>query len=79
MDLYDVIDTATISPARWLGDQDLGTLREGTAADIALFKVEEKQGTFFDCRQASVQGNQILVPQLTIKNGTIVYCQSDFF
>jgi dihydroorotase len=78
MDLYDVIDTATITPARWLGDPGLGTLREGTAADIALFKVEEKQCTFFDYREASIWGNQVLIPQLTIKNGMIVYCQSDF-
>jgi dihydroorotase len=78
MDLYEVIDTATITPARWLGNQDMGTLQEGTMADIALFKVEEKRCTFFDYHQASIQGNQILVPQLTIKEGTIVYCQSDF-
>ncbi|MDR1278677.1 MAG: amidohydrolase family protein [Treponema sp.] len=78
MDLYDVIDTVTINPARWLGVQDMGTLRKGTVADVALFKVEEKQCTFFDCHQASVQGNQVLVPQLTIKDGTVVYCQSDF-
>jgi dihydroorotase len=78
MGLYDVIDTATIIPALWLGDQGLGSLQAGTGADIALFKIENKKCMFFDYRNSSIEGNQVLMPQLTIKHGAIVYCQSDF-
>jgi dihydroorotase len=77
MDFYDVIDTATIAPAQWLGDKNLASLQEGTAADIALFKIVEKKVRFFDYTNAAIEGNQVLVPQLTIKNGIIAYSQSE--
>jgi dihydroorotase len=78
MDLYDVIDCATVNPARWLGNEDLATLRDGTVADIAVFKVKNKPVRFFDYKENSIDGDKILVAQLTVKAGTIVYCQSDF-
>jgi dihydroorotase len=78
MDLYDVIDRATINPARWLGDTGLGSLGEGTAADIGIFKVLDKDLNFSDSAGTVVQGAQVLVPQLTIKKGVIMYSQSDF-
>jgi dihydroorotase len=78
MDLYDVIDTVTINPALWLGDKGLASLEEGSAGDIAVFKVEEKSLKYYDSENAVIEGNRILVPQCTIKNGEIAYCQSYF-
>jgi dihydroorotase len=78
MGFYDVIDTATIAPAQWLRDKNLASLQEGTVADIALFKIVEKKVQYFDFINAAIEGNQVLVPQLTIKSGIIAYSQSDF-
>ena len=78
MDLYDVIDCATVNPARWLGNEELATLRNGTVADVAVFKLKDKPVRFFDSQGNSVEGKQVLVAQLTVKAGSIVYSQSDF-
>jgi dihydroorotase len=78
MNLYDVIDTATIAPAAWLGDKSLASLQPGGAADIALFKIAEKKLMYLDYKKSPLEGNQVLIPQLTIKNGVIAYSQSDF-
>jgi dihydroorotase len=76
--LYDVIDRATLYPARWLGCPELASMAEGSPADIALFKVVNKETKFFDTAGNSVMGNEILVPQLTVKAGNIMYAQADF-
>jgi dihydroorotase len=78
MDLYDVIDCATVNPTRWLDNEDLATLRNGTVADVAVFKLKDKPVRFFDYKGNSVEGKQVLVAQLTVKAGSIVYSQSDF-
>ena len=54
MDLYDVIDCATVNPARWLGNEELATLRNGTVADVAVFKLKDKPVRFFDSQGNSV-------------------------
>ncbi len=79
LSLEQVIDCATINPARLLGmEEELGSLNPGTEADIAVFKVKECQVTFGDYLGDVLKGDRILVPQMTIKGGEIVYCQTDF-
>jgi dihydroorotase len=78
MNIHDVIDCATVNPARWLGREDLVTLKEGTVADLAIFKLKDKPVRFFDYKGNFVWGNKVLVAQLTLKAGSIVYSQSDF-
>jgi dihydroorotase len=78
MDLYDIIDRATLAPAMWLGNTSLSSLQEGSCADIALFKISEKNVRYSDYTNDEIEGKQVLVPQLTIKGGKIVYSQSDF-
>ena len=79
LSLEQVIDCATINPARLLGmEEELGSLNPGTEADIAVFKVKECQVTFGDYLGDVLKGDRILVPQMTIKGGEIVYCQMDF-
>ncbi len=78
MELRDVIDRATAVPAAWLAAEDLATLREGTVSDLAIFKLVNKEIKHMDFTGESISGRQVLVPQLTVKGGSIVYCQSDF-
>ena len=76
--LYDVIDRATVNPARWLGCPKSVSLAEGSAADIAVFKILDKEMEFADSAGFTVKGKQILSPRLTIKAGRVMYAQSDF-
>ncbi|MBT9777935.1 amidohydrolase family protein [Clostridium sp. MCC353] len=78
MELEQVVDMVTASPARQIGEEQLGTLACGTAADIAVFRMEEREVTFYDCDGMEVKGQRILIPQLTVKDGTIVYRQTGF-
>lgn len=78
MSICDVLDTATVTPARWIGEEELASTAEGTPADIAIWKLKDKQTRHLDYMGVERYGSQVLVPQMTIKNGVIVYCQSDF-
>lgn len=78
MKLEDVLDCATIRPARWIGMESLASMDAGTEADIAIFKLNKKRVQYKDCAGAEREGNEVLVPQLTIRDGVIVYAQSDF-
>ena len=77
MKLEDVLDCATIRPARWIGMESLASMDAGTEADIAIFKLNKKRVQYKDCAGAEREGNEVLVPQLTIRDGVIVYAQSD--
>ena len=68
----------TINPARQLGDEELGTLRDGSIADVAIVRVVEKPMQFYDLNHDFISGDRLLVPQMTIKGGEIVYCSPGF-
>lgn len=78
MKLEDVLDCATIQPAKWLGMESLASLDAGTEADIAIFKLADKELLHKDCAGQQRTGRQVLLPQLTIRDGAIVYSQADF-
>ncbi len=78
MSLEDVIDSATIRPARWLGMESLATLSPGSEADIAIWRLEKKKVLHKDWKGVTREGDVVLIPQLTIRDGSIVYSQSDF-
>lgn len=78
MSLQDVLEACTITPARWLGMEDLATLAPGTTADISIFKLKDKNILHMDKTGAKRWGSQVLVPQMTIREGEIVYAQTDF-
>ena len=78
MKLEEVLDRATIGPARLIGREELASLEEGTEADIAVFRLKEKEVSYQDRAGHRMTGTTVLVPQLTIKGGQIVYCQADF-
>ena len=76
MALHDLVRAATYTGAKVLHMEDnLGTLAPGTDADIAVFKLQERDGgyLFRDLYGNSFQGRTLFVPQLTVKSGRVLY------
>ena len=69
MTLSDVIERATARPAAAIRRPDLGALRPGSRADIALFRIEEGRHEFFDVEMARRPGSRRLVNTLTLAGG----------
>ncbi|MDQ3701213.1 MAG: amidohydrolase/deacetylase family metallohydrolase [Chloroflexota bacterium] len=70
MSLPEVIGAATSRPAEVLGLQgELGTLRPGAYADVALFRLEEGRFPFYDTRKVRREGERRLRHVLTIVDG----------
>jgi len=69
MSLPDVIERATSRPAAAMRRPDLGTITPGSAADIALFRVEEGDYTFLDTQMVARQGTRRLINTLTMVDG----------
>ncbi|ADK16520.1 MULTISPECIES: metallo-dependent hydrolase [Clostridium] len=79
MSLEDVLKTVTVNPAKLMGmEGKIGTLKKGAYADITICKIVDKKVVFSDSKGATHEGNQLIVPVLTIENGRIAYCQTDF-
>lgn len=69
MSLPDVIVRATSRPAAAMRRPDLGTLRPGSRADIALFRLAEGSYTFYDVAMEARPGTVKLVNTLTLIDG----------
>ena len=70
--LEQVVARATTNAANTFGFPDgLGTLREGSIADVAVFSLEEGNFELVDARGESRIGNRKLVPVATVKAGRI--------
>jgi dihydroorotase len=70
MSLPEVIRAATVRPAEVLGlDNEIGTLKVGALADVALFTLEEGRFSLYDVFMQPREGRQLLRNTLTIVNG----------
>ena len=78
MRLEDVLDCATIKPAQLIGMPELGSMAEGTTADVVILKVKQKDVEYSDITGNRFTGHQVIVPQMTFKDGECVFCQADF-
>lgn len=72
MSLSQVIERATSRPAAAMRRPDLGTLKPGSVADVALFQIEEGDYVFRDVRMNPRRGNQRLINTLTMVNGEVL-------
>ncbi len=72
MTLPDVIERATTRPAAAMGRPDLGTLRPGAPADIALFRLEQGDYLFHDVAMRSRRGALRLVNTATYRAGALL-------
>ncbi len=70
MSLEDVVRTATLRPATLMHkEHEVGSIRVGALADIALFRLVEGKFAFYDVFMNRLDGKQLLVNQLTICDG----------
>jgi dihydroorotase len=69
MSLEDVVERATVRPARAMNKPDLGTLKVGSAADVALFRLREGSFTYYDVAMKPRRGSVQLDNTLTIVAG----------
>lgn len=72
MSLPDVIARATIRPAAVIGRPELGTLRVGASADLAIFRLESGDFTFYDTMMEPRHGTQRLVNTATYVAGQLL-------
>jgi dihydroorotase len=72
MPLPDAIERATVRPARAMGRLDLGTLSVGAPADIALFRIEEGDYTFYDIFMQARRGTMRLTNSATFVDGALL-------
>lgn len=79
MSFDEILPRVTSIPAGQIGMNPNGFLIPGEAADIAIFRQEEKKIHFKDRYGNSMEGNQMLRPMMTVKDGTVLYRQCDFF
>ena len=68
--LERVVQQSTAAAADAIGrSEELGTLREGTVADLAAFEVLEGTFEFQDVRGRREQGDRKIEPVLTVRRG----------
>jgi dihydroorotase len=72
LSLDEVIARATYRPARAMGRPDLGTLGAGVMADIALFRVEEGDYTFYDIAMVARRATRTLRNMATYVGGSLL-------
>ena len=69
MDLEAVVARATAAPAKALGRDDLGTLRPGAIADVAVFALDPGDFPFYDVRGNRRDGSARLRNVATFSSG----------
>jgi len=78
MSFSEVIHAATERPAAVMGlEKEIGTLRPGALADIALFEIIDGDFTFYDVFMNPHPGKQLVRNTLTIIDGREMAHQSD--
>ncbi|MDR1321054.1 MAG: hypothetical protein LBK56_06470 [Gracilibacteraceae bacterium] len=77
--LADLVSLCTVKPAALLTLMGSApSLKPGSAANIAVFRLETRPVVFTDYHGASLGGNVLLTPQLTVIDGKIVWRQFGF-
>jgi len=73
MPLQDVVRMSTWAPAQEIKRPQLGNLSEGTEADITLLSVQKGKFGFIDSAGARMGGDQMIVAEVTIRKGAVVW------
>jgi dihydroorotase len=71
--LEDVIERATAAPAKLLGlEGQIGTLRPGAQADVAIFDRKRGSFAFYDIDRDVRYGDELLVNEVTLVGGRVL-------
>ena len=73
MPLNKVVEAATWNPAKEIKHEELGSLSQGSIADIAVFSMREGDFGLYDYTGYKIHGKQQLECELTFRGGRIVY------
>lgn len=73
MSLDDVVACSTSHPAREIHHEELGNLSIGSDADVAVLRVVHGKFGFVDSGQLRMHGDQMLVSELTLRDGKVVW------
>lgn len=73
MSLQEVIERATLNPAKAINRPELGNLSVGSEADVSVFNLRKGNFGFLDVRRAKINGTQKLEAELTVRAGRIVW------
>lgn len=77
MGLRDIIERATVNSARVFDlGAEIGTLREGAEADVAVLELRQGDFTFTDSDGKSRRGRQKLFPFTTVRAGRVFMPES---
>jgi predicted amidohydrolase len=77
--LADVVAACTSTPSSLMGLKGvLGTLAPGALADVAILRHTQRPTRFKDTSGEMFTGDQLLISQMTVLGGKIVYRQIDF-
>ncbi len=79
MSIDDIIRAVTATPAQRIGMlHDIGTLELGSIADLTILRLVDKPVIFRDLNGETYPGQKLFRPELTIKDGSIMFRQIDF-
>ena len=68
-----VIERTTVNPAKAIRRSDLGTLDEGSTADIAILKIEEGKFAFLDSGRGKLTAKKNIRCMMTVRKGEIIW------
>jgi dihydroorotase len=71
--LKQVVAMTTWNAAKELGRTDIGHLTPGVEADITVLRVRTGTFGFIDSAGARMSGTKLLVPELTVRKGAVVW------
>lgn len=71
--LKDVVRKSTWEPAQQIKRTDLGHLSVGAVADVAVLRLDTGDFGFLDVRGARKKGTQLLVCELTLRDGRVMW------
>lgn len=78
LSLSEILDAVILKPSLLIGNEDLALLRPGTVGDLTIFKIKKEPIDFSDVAGHHISGDRAIIPQMTIKDGKVMYCQADF-
>lgn len=79
LSLEEIIRLTTEAPAYYMGmTGQIGTLKPGAFADVAIFKLSDIDHVQLDAHDRPLECHKLMVPQMTIRDGMIAYAAIDF-
>ena len=69
----DLVQMTTWNAAKAIKRTQLGNLDIGSEADIAVFRIDQGQYGFLDSAGARFQGTQMIVAEMTLRKGRIMW------